>query len=83
MIVLITNKDIYSSAISYDFSIIFFHLCVTQVKLHIYKEMLYFLYSPDLTWRDVQYLIAMTSSYEDVPGDIYQTNGAGLNGTAV
>ena len=38
------------------------------------------LYSPDLTWRDVQYLIAYTSSHEllDPTGDSRITNGAGL-----
>ena len=38
------------------------------------------LFSPDLTWRDVQYLIAYTSSHEllDPAGDSRTTNGAGL-----
>ena len=36
--------------------------------------------SPDLTWRDVQYLIAYTSSHEllDPTGHTPITNGAGL-----
>ncbi|XP_045208278.2 neuroendocrine convertase 2-like [Mercenaria mercenaria] len=35
--------------------------------------------NPDLTWRDVQHLIAETSAYDGVPGELYQTNGRGKN----
>ena len=34
--------------------------------------------SPDLTWRDVQYLIAYTSNPDILTGDDWVTNGAGL-----
>ena len=34
--------------------------------------------SPDLTWRDVQYLIAYTSNPGILSGGIWTTNGAGL-----
>ena len=35
-------------------------------------------HSPDLTWRDVQYLIAYTSNPDVLTGDDWVTNGAGL-----
>ena len=35
-------------------------------------------YSPDLTWRDVQYLIAYTSNRDSLTGGEWTTNGAGL-----
>ena len=35
-------------------------------------------YSPDLTWRDVQYLIAYTSNPDILTGDDWVTNDAGL-----
>ena len=34
--------------------------------------------SPDLTWRDVQYLIAYTSSHEQLIGGSRTINGGGL-----
>ena len=38
----------------------------------------YLLHSPNLTWRDVQYLIAYTSDAAQTSGSNYITNGAGL-----
>ena len=35
--------------------------------------------SPDLTWRDVQYLIAYTSNPDILTGDDWVANAAGLN----
>ena len=35
-------------------------------------------YSPDLTWRDVQYLIVYTSNIDILTVDDLATNGAGL-----
>ena len=35
--------------------------------------------SPDLTWRDVQYLIVYTSNPDILTVDDLATNGAGLN----
>ena len=37
-----------------------------------------FIYSPNLTWRDVQYLIAYTSDRDSLSGGEWSTNGAGL-----
>ena len=37
-----------------------------------------FLFSPNLTWRDVQYLIAYTSNPDILTGDDWVTNGGGL-----
>ena len=37
-----------------------------------------FLHSPELTWRDVQYLIAYTSNPDILTVDDLATNGAGL-----
>ena len=37
----------------------------------------YLIYSPELSWRDVQYLIAYTSNSANLEGEII-TNGAGL-----
>ena len=34
--------------------------------------------SPDLTWRDVQYLIVYTSSHQHLTGGSLTTNGGGL-----
>ena len=34
--------------------------------------------SPNLTWRDVQYLIAYTSNRDSLSGGAWSTNGAGL-----
>jgi len=39
---------------------------------------LYFIISNDLTWRDVQYLIAYTSNPDILSGGDWVTNGAGL-----
>jgi len=39
---------------------------------------LYFIISNDLTWRDVQYLIAYTSNPDILSGGDWATNGAGL-----
>jgi len=36
--------------------------------------------SPDLTWRDVQHLIAATASKTGLLGANWITNGAGLQG---
>ena len=36
------------------------------------------MYSPDLTWRDVQYLVAYTSSHQQLTGGSPSTNGGGL-----
>ena len=36
------------------------------------------LYSPSLTWRDVQYLIAYTSNPDILVDGEWSTNGAGL-----
>ena len=35
-------------------------------------------YSPDLTWRDIQYLIVYTSNPNLTNTSLYSTNGAGL-----
>ena len=35
-------------------------------------------FSPSLTWRDVQYLIAYTSNTDSLTDGEWQTNGAGL-----
>ena len=35
-------------------------------------------YSPNLTWRDVQYLIAYTSDRDSLTNGAWHTNGAGL-----
>ncbi len=35
-------------------------------------------YSPSLTWRDVQYLIAYTSNRDSLSNGVWSTNGAGL-----
>ena len=40
--------------------------------------MLYHTHSPNLTWRDVQYLIAYTSNRDSLSGGEWSTNGAGL-----
>ena len=37
-----------------------------------------FIYSLDLTWRDVQYLIVYTSDTTKLKGGEWTTNGAGL-----
>jgi len=34
--------------------------------------------SPDLTWRDIQYLIVYTSNPDRTNATLYSTNGAGL-----
>ena len=44
-----------------------------------YYVMTYHVYfSPNLTWRDVQYLVAYTSNPDILTGDDWVTNGAGL-----
>ena len=35
-------------------------------------------FSPDLTWRDVQYLLAYTSNRDLLTGDDWVVNGGGL-----
>ena len=35
-------------------------------------------HSPNLTWRDVQYLLAYTSDRDSLSNGEWQTNGAGL-----
>ena len=47
-------------------------------QMNIHVPMLALSYSPDLTWRDVQYLIAYTSNPDLLTGDDWVTNGAGL-----
>ena len=50
----------------------------THTHTHIYQWPAIFSYSPYLTWRDVQYLIAYTSNPDIlIVGDL-ATNGAGL-----
>ena len=36
-------------------------------------------YSPDLSWRDVQYLVVYTSDTTKLPEQSFIRNGAGLN----
>ena len=43
------------------------------LTLHYYAH-----FSSDLTWRDVQYLIAYTSNPDILTGDDWVTNGGGL-----
>lgn len=48
------------------------HFCI----IHIIHELTPF--SPSLTWRDVQYLLAYTSNPDILIGDDWVTNGGGL-----
>ena len=41
-----------------------------------------FIYSPTLTWRDVQYLIVRTSRRENLRAKDWTLNGAGYEGMA-
>ena len=44
----------------------------------MYESMVHSAFSPELTWRDMQYLIAYTSNSDILSGGNWVTNGAGL-----
>ena len=46
--------------------------------MNVHLPILALPHSPDLTWRDVLYLIAYTSNPDILTGDDWVTNGAGL-----
>ena len=54
-----------------------FVVCVTGSVI-LPNEAFSPLYSPDLTWRDVQYLIVYTSNTKETNATDSVTNGAGL-----
>ena len=51
-----------------------------RIYSHVLKTVLFdaIVFSPDLTWRDVQYLIAYTSNRNRLVDGEWVTNGGGL-----
>ena len=49
---------------------VIYHDCPSSANFHVH--------SPDLSWRDIQYLIAYTSNIGILTLDDVETNGAGL-----
>ena len=51
-----------------------------RIYSHVLKAVLFdaIVFSPDLTWRDVQYLIAYTSNRNRLVDGEWVTNGGGL-----
>ena len=53
-------------------------MCTQIFILICHKSDVSSLSSPDLTWRDVQYLLAYTANPDILTGDDWVTNGAGI-----
>lgn len=47
--------------------------------IHVFDDIRLYLPSPDLTWRDVQHLIAMTANVPDPKEPGWSVNGAGYH----